>query len=275
MVYALSGTYRSGVLIWVCVHMVAVNFISGIESMYFHIALVVLLAATGTNGADETRQEIERYKELSKVVKGLLKSENCPLADESTFLKRADVAFGLDNIELEAQKKIYENLGNRLIECRKQKLKTTTMPSPTIAVNPDVPPTECENAISLTESWRNDHSGSNSTVDGKWNCDPPKMVAAGRPWFRFSGKAGSHLLDKCIPYNSCGTQQPMWTDAAMPKSVGVITPVEVYTTLGRYCKWWTRKVSVIRCSTNANDFVYRYDDDSVDCRLPLGFCGIF
>ena len=42
---------------------------------------------------------------LSKVVKGLLKSENCPLADESTFLKRADVAFGLDDIELEAQKR--------------------------------------------------------------------------------------------------------------------------------------------------------------------------
>lgn len=241
----------------------------GAMSRYILLITAALLVV-GAHGNDETRQEIQRYKQLSKIVNGMLSSENCP--DPDSFVKRADLALGTSDIELEAQKILYEKLTNRLIECRKQKLQTS--PATTTAYVPDYPIIQCEKAINLTESWRQDHSGSKSKpVNGEWNCDPKAMAAIGRPWFRFSGPAGDHLLDKCIPYNSCGTEQPIWTDAVMPTSVGVETPVTVYTAFGRYCKWWTRKISVVRCTNVANDFVYRYDDENVDCRIPLGFCG--
>ena len=151
---------------------------------------------------------------------------------------------------------------------------TTTPPTttPDVTTTTATPaPKECMNAINLTESWRLDHSGRKITPsNGGYNCDTESMINAGRPWFRFSGNAGNKLLDHCVPIWSCGTYVTMWSNSTMPDKVGVVTPITVYGNLGR-CTNYPKKSSVMRCSSRANDYVYRYDDND---HCSLGFCGM-
>ena len=154
---------------------------------------------------------------------------------------------------------------------------TTTTTTPT--TTPDVTtttarpiPVECMNAINLTESWRLDHSGRRiKPNNGRYNCDTSSMMDAGRPWFRFSGNAGDKLVDHCVPVFSCGTGATMWSNSTMPDKVGVVTPITVYGNDFGSCTDYTKKSSVMRCSDNANDYVYRYDDTEL---CLMGFCGM-
>lgn len=60
----------------------------------------------------------------------------------------------------------------------------------------------------------------------------------------------------------------------MPNSVGIVTPITIYghDSDGRHkCDYWAFRGSVMRCSSAANDFVYRYDDCD---RGVFGFCGM-
>ena len=156
--------------------------------------------------------------------------------------------------------------------------QTTTAPTPP-TTTPDVTtttatsaPVECLNAINLTESWRLDHSGSRIRPNnGDHNCDTKDMINAGRPWFKFTGNAGDKLLDHCVPIWSCGTGATMWSNSTMPDKVGVVTPITVYGHASGRCTYFTLKSSVMRCSSRANDYVYRYDD--LD-RCWMGFCGM-
>ena len=101
---------------------------------------------------------------------------------------------------------------------------TTTIP---ITTRPSLP-VECLNAINLTESWRLDHSGSDiRPINGGWNCDT-SLINSGRPWFRFSGNAGSKLLNNCPAYFSCGTVCGIWSNSTMPSQVGVRVAFTAY-----------------------------------------------
>ena len=98
------------------------------------------------------------------------------------------------------------------------------------------------------------------------------MVSEGRPWFRFTGAAGNIMLNRCPPAYSCGTNVGMWTDERMPTLVGVQSSINAYRSWSRNCKYFTKRVSVMKCSTNNNfDFIYKYASDTV---CTLGFCGI-
>jgi len=136
----------------------------------------------------------------------------------------------------------------------------------------------CQSAVNLTESWRKDHSDSGiKPIDGLHNCDTRDMVAAGKPWFRFSGAAGNRLLDHCVPSRasgSCGTQVALWSDDTMPDQIGVVTSIQAYASWWGHCKisLYTTQCQVIRCSDKPHDFVYRLDDDSSIC--TMGFCGM-
>ena len=145
---------------------------------------------------------------------------------------------------------------------------TTTIPTTT----PPSLPVECVNAINLTESWRLDHSGSHiRPINGEYNGDTRDMINSGRPWFRFSGNAGSKLLDSCPPWYSCGTEIPFWSNSTMPSAIGVVTR---FTAQGSFikCNQIDRQFSVMRCSSAPSDFVYRYED--ISDHWNLGFCGM-
>ena len=155
---------------------------------------------------------------------------------------------------------------------------TTTTPAPT-TTSPLPQPAECQSAINLTEYWRKDHSGSSiKPVDGYYNCDTRDMTASGRPWFRFTGAAGNRLLDHCVSSTaegwSCGTGGAIWSDATMPTEVGVVTNFTAFRSdnASPYCKYRTLQCSVMRCSDQPHDLIYRYDDASTDCYV--GFCGM-
>ena len=89
------------------------------------------------------------------------------------------------------------------------------------------------------------------------------------------GEAGNRLLDHCVPYDSCGTNFPLWSDDRMPTSVGVPMTFKVYSSVADDCRHEAFAASVIRCSNKPADFVYRWEvntKDKFDCFY--GFCGM-
>lgn len=57
-------------------------------------------------------------------------------------------------------------------------------------------PCDDPNIMNLGEKWRIDRMG--SAIKAPY-CDRERMVKAGKPWFRFSGKAGGQLLTRTCP----------------------------------------------------------------------------
>lgn len=119
-----------------------------------------------------------------------------------------------------------------------------------------------------------DHNGRRIHVirpEGHRNCDTKFMVNSGRPWFRFSGAAGTRLLDRCPPAYSCGADAAIWSDSVMPIEVGVLQSAHIYMSWNKNCRSYKNSISVMRCSGMLNDFIYRYDG-SIVCHDA--FCGM-
>ena len=120
-----------------------------------------------------------------------------------------------------------------------------------------------------------DHNRSNSWPrNNGYNTDPSDMIAAGRPWFRFTSNAGNKLADFCVPLYSCGTAATLWSNSTMPSSVGVVSQITIYVHNRRnVCDNYSFRGSVMRCSSTANDLIYRYDD-VYSGSGTYGFCGM-
>jgi len=138
------------------------------------------------------------------------------------------------------------------------------------------PPKECLEAQFFTESWRLRHNGDDFRGSGNhsffgYACDLHQIQ-----WFRFSGAAGSRLLNTCPPPESCGTSLPIWSDADMPDSVGVVTNVEAYAvSYSGDCKSITYPLSVMRCSRSVNDFIYKLVNPVTNIMSCISaFCGM-
>ena len=203
-------------------------------------------------------------------------------------------------VELEDYKNLYIELLKELRKCKKSSLsKQTTMD---ITTDPETPttttvplplvPKECLQARNFTEFWRRDEAGSNYKPGGLYssngyNCDlymnPPT-------WFRFTGKGGNRMLDRCPAKYSCGTETPIWTDGKMPQDVGVETIVNAYGVeevkengllnlfglfgrTSRDCKRYQMKLKVMRCSLDSpDDFIYLQTHIKNPC--TEGYCGM-
>ncbi|XP_067939040.1 pancreatic secretory granule membrane major glycoprotein GP2-like [Watersipora subatra] len=139
--------------------------------------------------------------------------------------------------------------------------------------NPVLTPTQCRNAINFTEAWRRDYAGSGITPRNNIpNCDSIRLSLAGQPWFRFTGDAGSRLLNTCPFSNgSCGTHVALWTDANMPDEVGSLVVLDIYGSWAGNCKDYISTIYAMRCSQERNDLIYKYDGDDSCAR---GFCGM-
>lgn len=134
----------------------------------------------------------------------------------------------------------------------------------------------CVNANNFTEEIRKDfeHPG---LARQQQLCDPQTLKESDSQWFRFSGGAGSTMLNKCPLSNSCGTQIPIWSDAELPSQVLSPKAIDAYgSTRSKgspesFCKAMKVKFQVMRCSQEPGDIVYRFDG-RVFCNMA--FCSM-
>lgn len=135
---------------------------------------------------------------------------------------------------------------------------STTTPLPT-TTHPL--PSECASARNLTEAWRITDRGGSSGITNR--DDTYFMVLEwGRPWFRFSGAAGNRIMDTCPPSYSCHSRYSIWSDAPMPTVIGQSKNINVYFSYNN-CKRESRTASVMRCSTQPHDYIYKYLGDYI------------
>lgn len=240
------------------------SLLSGCLLLLFHIVGCSLYDPT-------SGRQLERHRAKNRILHDTLISENC--TDPAGDVTRRELPkTSRDGILYELEEKFQEELIQMLIKCRKEKLSTSTTPTTTstTARTGRLNPQECHRAVALTDSWRRDINGSGLNA-GKYNCDTRWMIESGRPWFRFSGEAGNHLLNSCPPQFSCGTNVGLWSDEPMPGNIGIVTAITAYGSFYKNCKQFNKSVSVIRCSYALGDFVYRYDGDE---HCDFGFCGM-
>lgn len=138
--------------------------------------------------------ELERYVEEVKIVSERLVELGCQDPDLAGLMTELQLPT-TDEVKLRMKKKLYERLIDMLVECEQQELKvkafpTTTRPPTTTTIQTittttvSPQPIECQNAMNLTESWRQEHKGKNlKPKNHRRNCDTKDMVALGRPWF--------------------------------------------------------------------------------------------
>lgn len=220
-------------------------------------------------GGDDESSQIERYAERMRLLRQVILSE----CGEQVIRSRREIISSTAN----SSRQQLERLQNQLIDCLKGQTKvttdiqTTTDEPSTTTSNIISQPAECLTAINFTETWRLDHNGSFLTnKDREFNCDTKSLISQGRPWFRFSGGAGSRLLTKCVPAYSCGTVGGMWSDDADPTTVGVSQSINLFVSAADICKYDTYKGSVLRCSDSPDDLIYKYEGRGL---CVSGFCG--
>lgn len=210
---------------------------------------------------DDTQPDLRLYKARNRLLHKMLVDE-CS-EELHKRIRREIQEITSPSVRLEVERALYHKLVDLLVICRRG--------GDARAVETPIP-TECHIAFNYTEAWRKDHSGSMYQPGGQYHCDTnPNKLEQARRWFRISGAAGTHLLDTCPPGYSCGSHGADWTDAEMPSLVGVPRQVDMYVSWDGNCKFSTRPLLVMRCSSHANDFVYKYVG-------PLGcnnvFCGM-
>jgi len=126
----------------------------------------------------------------------------------------------------------------------------------------------CLNAHNFTGSWRRDYFGEALTpIGGFTNCDTNTLASLGNPWFRFTGDAGTRLLDSC---GSCGTHGAIWSDERVPTPISLVKKITVYSSWVGGCKDTQYSMFVMRCSSN--DVIYKFNS-TAPCNI--GFCSMY
>ena len=234
-------------------------------------------------------KEVEIYNAKIRVIYDLLYKE-CPSYSRSRRLVDKD-----HPAQLEISFRLYDQLLAELIKCRNAKkiLTNTTSSSSTqqattptfLATTPTADPITvtttpsyqdlCRTADNYSEPWRLDHKGSRITPGGPhsgngYNCDFHNEAQ----WFRFSGAGGTHMLDSCPKWLSCGAAVSYWTNHTASKTIGVETTVKAYGISGTNCTTYTEEIKVIRCSWDTDfDLIYK-QSKSTPFTCVQGFCGM-
>ncbi|XP_067944629.1 oncoprotein-induced transcript 3 protein-like [Watersipora subatra] len=212
----------------------------------------------------EAETEYLFYQARIRVLHKLMQKE-CQPADLKV-LKR-EVVGGVSSARLDTENIVYEQMVRMLDDCRARKsLSQSSTPATTTQSQT---PSECDLAVNLTEARRQDHNGSRIWPNGSPACDWPALSAK---WFRFTGEAGSKMLDSCPAAYSCGSHIGMWSDDNMPTEIGKSMSAKAYISWNSNCRNGYYPMTVIRCSYKTpNDFIYRIEQ-SFGC--SLAFCGM-
>ena len=224
------------------------------KSMQILSLLTITVFVTKCSG---NNIDLRSYKERVKLIYSLLDKE-CP-GWKNTNKQKRNVIGSLHQLDVE--KTLYNKLFDKLIKCRGTKNATSTLSSTLDPIKANIE--ECKNAINFTESWRLDHAGRNLRAGGYLSRNRYACDIYTKEWFRFSGAAGSRMLNTCPAHKSCGTYAPYWTDEKMPVKVGESLDVKVYYTSQDKCRAGYKALSVIRCSEKPNDLIHKYN-------LPAG-----
>ena len=223
------------------------------------LAVICLLLADAELTNSEQR-ELDFYKDQISLTYDYLIAEGCHRFVRAKRQTSIDLRARID-----IQKELSENLMKDLIECRKSKSTTLQIGNSTAATGTTpttlhLQPIECQNAVNYTEPWRRDHLRSNFKPKGprshkRYACD---LGVTSNSWFRFTGKAGNQMLNRCPKYQSCGSLKPLWTDEEMPTVVGMAAKVKAHGVGLKKCKAFTITVEAMRCSWNSDyDIIYK------------------
>ena len=214
------------------------------------------------------KEDITINNKYIKTLYRLLNSE-CPSYTKS----KRELVHEFDQHHLEVQQATYNWLMEKLIECKRSKNKVTEKTTSTTIRTTTVMmvPKQCLMAVNRTEAWRkyDEKNGGNSPKTGVCDINTKSSV-----WFRFSGKAGNKMLSSCPKYSGCGADISFWTNARMPKEVGVEAKVAVYGQRGDNCKDRMNSVRVMRCSDKSGDFIYRINSNQPRKTCNRVFCGM-
>ena len=94
-------------------------------------------------------------------------------------------------------------------------------------------------------------------------CDSQFQVG----WYRFSGKAGNQMPDKCVPKDRCGTRAPGWLNGTHPSQAeGTVSRTVCYHWYNNCCQW-SNDIKVRNCS----GFIVYELKKTPECRLR--YCG--
>ena len=178
--------------------------------------------------------------------------ERCPdLLDHGVFLGKRDLADELHDHTMEMERELYQHMKQLYDECHSDglagyvtetssplaahtptttKTKTTTTPTtttttatPTTTTVPLPPQCTSSATVNLTESWRNNYSGTDLSNDDI------NILVAGETWFRFTGAAGNLLRNSCPPSGySCGSHGGYWSDSPLPTRIGETVSITIY-----------------------------------------------
>ena len=233
---------------------------------------ISLSEAVSLNSQTAAEKSLIRYRQRVTLVHELLLSEECP--DLETRVKRRSGEDSRVEMQLEVEKRFFEELIDMLADCRQEKQNLIAGAESSTTLTAGARATPSDTAINLTEAWHHELSNSSELkpVDGDYNCDPKSMHRDGQPWFRITGEAGSRLLNHCIPSYKCGTQSTLWSNATLPVKVGVSQLIPVHGSYGNDCYYALFTCSVMRCSEEPDDFVYQWSDFNSACYY--GFCGM-
>ena len=234
---------------------------------------VICVALSDAELLTSKEQQLTFYKDQISLTYDHLITEGCQLFNRTRRQESADLTARVD-----IQRELAEDLMRKLIECRSRKTESVTArirkPETSTAAHPQ--PTECQNAVNYTESWRTDHAASNFRPKGPhsrrgYACD---LSVASNFWFRFTGEAGHRMLNKCPRLRSCGSYVPHWTDEEMPKVVGVETDLKVYGAGSRNCRYFTRTVKAMRCSWDTDYDIIFKQTTNITGNCYYSFCGM-
>ena len=275
------------------------------------LALITYYAVveSGLISQPSVESEFVFYTDRIRIIYNLL-AEECPdWRQEEAAFKRNMVS----SHHLDVEIRLYNELMKELIKCRNgNSLKSSTQPQTTpyipattepttteptttepAATEPttteptttatstttetvELLPTECRNAVNLTGSWRLDHSAQDLKAGGPHNFRGYACDLHTTDWFRISGDGGSRILNKCAPRYSCGTNYPMWTNGAIPDTVGERVESRFYWSCSTSVPT-SAGLSVVRCSDHPNDLVYKqhyHKDRAFSGTCSGAFCGM-
>ena len=267
-----------------CVYLVMRNLL--LTTILVIIYVVLHGSASYTNSFE---RQLKSYEVRIQILTDLIAKE-CP-----SYIKLRRHLTKDHPVLLEIQMQTADRLEKELDECRQaskttkrittkgttiKMVTTSTTRATTSTIKTTTPSTstdDCYRAVNYTQSWRRDYKGSDITPGGPhsqmgYACD---LHVTSSQWFRFSGSAGTHMLEFCPMEFSCGAYVPYWTDEKMPQIVGTEATVKVFAVYDRNCKYWVREVKVKRCSWNTpNDLIYKQMSNFAhDC--THAFCGSF
>ncbi|CAF0758658.1 unnamed protein product [Adineta ricciae] len=104
-------------------------------------------------------------------------------------------------------------------------------------------PTQCSNYTLITDSTRNINSVRTTVL-----CDRQSPMTVSGSWFRFSGGAGTMLVNYTVPIHQCGTHATGWFNGAFPSETGTISSGTTCYHWGNNICNWSNGVTVTKCS---------------------------